>query len=132
MSMRRFYAAGFVLLLLFDTTGQMGFKLAAAGAGATRLDWQWLFAIFAGPWVYLAVAAYVGAFFVWMTLLQHAPIGPAFAASHLEIVSVLILSVMLLGESLSVAQIAGSGFVLAGIAVLASGDRESGAEPPKP
>jgi drug/metabolite transporter (DMT)-like permease len=82
--------------------------------------------------VYLAVAAYVGAFFVWMTLLQHAPIGPAFAASHLEIVSVLILSVMLLGETLSVSQIAGSGFVLAGIAVLASGESESGAEPLEP
>ena len=132
MSMRRFYAAGFILLLFFDTTGQMGFKLAAAGAGAARLDWQWLFAIFAGPWVYLAVAAYVGAFFVWMTLLQHAPIGPAFAASHAEIVSVLLLSVLLLGETLSVAQIAGSGFVLAGIAVLASGESESGAEPLEP
>ena len=46
--------------------------------------------------------------------------------------SVLILSVMLLGETLSVAQIAGSGFVLAGIAVLASGESESGAEPLEP
>jgi drug/metabolite transporter (DMT)-like permease len=130
VTLRRFYAAGFILLLLFDTTGQMGFKLAATGAGAARLDWQWLFAIFSGPWVYLAAAAYVGAFFVWMTLLQHAPIGPAFAASHLEIVTVLILSVTLLGETLSVWQITGSGFVLAGIAVLATGARES--EPPEP
>jgi len=125
MSMRRFYVAGFVLLLLFDTTGQIGFKLAAAAAGVVQLDWRWPIAIFTNPWIYVAVAAYVGAFFIWMTLLQHAPIGPAFAASHLEIVSVLVVSVLLLGESLSASQIAGSCLVLAGIGVLASGAESS-------
>jgi len=125
--MRRFYVAGFALLLLFDTAGQLGFKLAAAGAGVVELDWRWPTAIFTQPWVYVAIAAYVGAFFVWMTLLQHAPIGPAFAASHLDIVSVSIVSMLWLGESLSTAQIAGSCLVLAGIGVLASG-----AEPPEP
>jgi drug/metabolite transporter (DMT)-like permease len=122
VKMRRFYIAGFLLLLVFDTAGQMGFKLAAASAGFLRLDWQWLAMIFTSTWIYVAVGAYVGAFFVWMTILEHAPIGPAFAASHLEIVSVLVLSVVLLGESLSLSQIVGGCLVFAGIAVLAAGE----------
>ncbi len=48
------------------------------------------------PWVYGAVLGYVGAFFTWMSLLRHAPIGPAFAASHLEVIGVLLLSAWLL------------------------------------
>ena len=122
MSLRTFYVAGFLLLLVFDTAGQMGFKLAASSAGALRLESQWLVAIFTSPWVYVAVGAYAGAFFVWMTILEHAPIGPAFAASHLEIVTVLLLSVLLLGESVSKPQLLGGALVLAGIAVLACGE----------
>jgi drug/metabolite transporter (DMT)-like permease len=123
VSLRQFYAVGFLLLVLFDTAGQTGFKLAANDAGAARLDWLWLATLFRGPWVYVAVGAYIGAFFVWMTLLEHAPIGAAFAASHLEIVTVLALSVLLFGESLSASQIVGGCLVLAGIAVLATGER---------
>jgi drug/metabolite transporter (DMT)-like permease len=119
---RRFYLIGFLLLLLFDTAGQLGFKLAATSAGAADLELRWLSDIFASPWIYLAVAAYGGAFFTWMTLLEHAPVGPAFAASHLEIVGVLVLSVVLLGESLSLLQIVGGGLVLGGIGVLGSGE----------
>ena len=122
MSLRTFYVGGFLLLLVFDTAGQMGFKLAASSAGALRLELPWLAAIFTSPWVYVAVGAYVGAFFVWMTILEHAPIGPAFAASHLEIVTVLLLSVLLLGESVSKPQLLGGALVLAGIAVLAGGE----------
>lgn len=118
--MRRFYLIGFLILVVFDTVGQVGFKLAAEAAGAVRVDPAWLLAILGTQWIYIAALAYFGAFVTWMTLLEHAPVGPAFAASHLEIVAVLVVSVIALGESLAAPQIAGSVLILAGIAVLSS------------
>ncbi|MGL1297096.1 DMT family transporter, partial [Vibrio parahaemolyticus] len=71
------------------------------------------------------LVGYLGAFVTWMTLLKHAPIGPAFAASHLEIVSVMIISVIFMDEKLHVLQVVGSLLILGGIFVLAT---EAGTE----
>ncbi|MEA2625289.1 MAG: hypothetical protein QOD06_1334 [Candidatus Binatota bacterium] len=130
--MRRFYVIGFLLLLGFDTFGQMGFKLAATSAGEAELDPAWLYRIVVSGWIYAAVVAYLGAFFTWMTLLEHAPVGPAFAASHLEVITVLVLSVVVLGESLSATDIAGSCLILAGIGLLAASDPGAPERGPSP
>ena len=50
---------------------------------------------------------------------DHAPIGPAFAASHLEVISVMGLSVLLFGEHIGTAQWIGSALIIAGIVCLA-------------
>jgi drug/metabolite transporter (DMT)-like permease len=71
------------------------------------------------PWMYVAICGYLGSFFTWMTLLKHAPVGPAFAASHLEVVFVLAASYFLFGERLSTVQLIGCGIILAGIVCLA-------------
>jgi drug/metabolite transporter (DMT)-like permease len=54
-----------------------------------------------------------------MHLLRRAPVGPAFAASHLEIISVLLLSHYLFQETIGLPQILGCAFIIAGIACLA-------------
>ncbi len=118
--MRAFYLLGFLLLVCFDTAGQVGFKLAALGAGPVAAKASWLLGVFAGHWVYLAVAAYVGAFFTWMTLLKHAPVGPSFAASHLDVVTVLVISVAWFHETLSLRQMVGAALILGGVALLAA------------
>ena len=71
---------------------------------------------------YGAFVGYAGAFFTWMTLLKYAPIGPAFAASHLEIISVTLLSVWLFDDSLTLIKIVGGLLILAGILFLAKGE----------
>ncbi len=53
-----------------------------------------------------------------MTLLKHAPVGPAFAASHLEVVMVLIVSVLFFDEKLSLMQCAGGVSIVLGIVCL--------------
>ncbi|MEO8999067.1 MAG: EamA family transporter, partial [Rhodanobacter sp.] len=65
-----------------------------------------------------AVIGYIGAFFTWMALLKHAPIGPAFAASHLEVVSVMLLSIWLFDEHLNTARVLGAIAIIAGIVCL--------------
>ena len=128
--MKRFYLIGFLVLMAFDTLAQISFKLAGNAALPLEFSPAWLLRVFGQPWIYGAFVGYVGAFFAWMTLLRHAPIGPAFAASHLEIVSVMALSHWLFHEHIGAPQIVGGLFIVAGIACLAvSETREEGDAP---
>ena len=120
--MKRFYIVGFLALMIFDTLAQISFKAAAIHAYPLTMDSAWLSRVFSHPWIYGAFVGYAGAFFTWMTLLKYAPIGPAFAASHLEIISVTLLSVWLFDDSLTLIKIVGGLLILAGILFLAKGE----------
>jgi drug/metabolite transporter (DMT)-like permease len=124
--MKRFYVIGFALLLAFDTLNLICFKIAGTQALPVAMDVAWLTRVFAHPWIYGAVVGYIGAFVTWMSLLKHAPIGPAFAASHLEVVSVMLLSWWMFSEPVTVTQVAGALSIVAGIVCLAIA--ESGEE----
>jgi drug/metabolite transporter (DMT)-like permease len=117
--MRRFYLIGFLVLMAFDTMTQICFKLNANHAGPFVLEFAWFLRMVSAPWMYVAIAGYLGSFFTWMTLLKRAPVGPAFAASHLEVVFVLLASYFLFGEHLSTIQLVGCGIILGGIVCLA-------------
>ena len=114
----RTYMLGFPVLMLFDALAQISFKLAGTHALPLELSVDWIIRLAAHPWVYGAIVGYLGAFFTWMTILKYAPIGPAFAASHLEIVVVLILSHSLLGEHIGALQLVGAALILSGIVCL--------------
>jgi drug/metabolite transporter (DMT)-like permease len=118
MNRTYFYIIGFGALMLFDTLTQVSFKMASSHVGAFVLQLQWFIDVFSGIWIYGAVLGYLGAFVAWMTLLKHAPVGPAFAASHLEIVFVLLLSSILFGEQLKPMQIVGALCIVLGIVFL--------------
>jgi len=122
MKGRRFYLVGFLVLMAFDTLAQLSFKTAGMHALPLEMSPAWLARVFGQPWIYGAFVGYIGAFFTWMTLLEHAPIGPAFAASHLEILSVLALSVWLFGDTVGWPQVAGCLLILAGIGCLAASE----------
>jgi Membrane transporters of cations and cationic drugs len=113
-----FYLIGFTLLMSFDTLAQISFKYAGTHALPVTADVAWLLRVFGAPWIYGAIVGYVGAFFTWMSLLKHAPIGPAFAASHLEVVSVMLLSVWLFNEHLTLPRVLGAIAIVAGIVCL--------------
>lgn len=125
--MKRFYLFGFITLMIFDTMAQVSFKFAAIHAQPLMLDTAWLIRVFGHPWIYGAFVGYTGAFFTWMTLLKYAPVGPAFAASHLELLSVTLLSVWLFDETLTLSKIVGGLLILAGVVCLARGEKMSGA-----
>jgi drug/metabolite transporter (DMT)-like permease len=119
--LRRFFIIGFLIVLAFDTLAQISFKLAGTGTHP-EIDFAWIMRVACNPWTYGAIAGYVGAFITWMTLLKHAPVGPAFAATHLYVVSVAIVSFLFFGEKFSIMQIIGGLLVVAGIVVLAYGE----------
>jgi drug/metabolite transporter (DMT)-like permease len=122
MSLKKFYLVGFVALIVFDTFSQVCFKMTALHAAPFVISPEWLWRVLSEPWVYGAIIGYLGAFFTWMTLLRQAPVGPAFAASHLEVVGIMIVSVPLFGETLSGLQLAGAALIVAGVICLAMGE----------
>ena len=124
---KSYYLFGFALLMAFDTLVQLSFKYAGEHAFPPEANWAWIVRVFGHPWIYDAVIGYVGNFFTWMSLLKHAPIGPAFAATHLEVVSVMLCSAWLFHEALTPIRILGAAAIVAGIICLAFA--ESGAHP---
>ena len=125
MSSKTFYVFGFFALIVFDTFSQICFKMAAIDAQPFLIEVEWLIRVLQTSWVYGAIIGYVGAFIIWMTLLRHAPVGPAFAASHLEVVGVMVISAPLFGEALSISQILGAMLVVAGVVCLAQDETPS-------
>jgi len=115
MRKRHFYAIGFSILVSFDTLIQVSMKLASTQAGEFSMKQEWLLTVLQNPWLYSAIAGYLGAFGAWMTLLKHAPVGPAYAASHLCLVTVLAISVAYFGEHLSAMQVWGALCIILGI-----------------
>jgi drug/metabolite transporter (DMT)-like permease len=123
---KRFYVIGFALLLAFDTLNLVCFKLAGNHALPVEMSTAWLARVFSHPWIYGAVVGYLGAFVSWMSLLKHAPVGPAFAASHLEVVSVMVLSYWVFSEPVTPTQMLGALAIVAGIICLAFAEGDEG------
>jgi drug/metabolite transporter (DMT)-like permease len=121
-----FFLAGFGVLAVFDTATQVFFKLASLHAGTFAPDLAWALQVARTPWLYGAVAGYLGSFVAWMTVLEHAPVGPAFAASHISVVFVLAISVLFFGDHLSAMQIIGALFVLLGVGFLSLSKAQAG------
>lgn len=117
--MRRTFLLGFLLLAVFDTMGQVCFKLTAIHAQPATFDLAWAVRVFLTWWLCGALAGYVGAFFTWMLLLKRLSVGSSFAASHLEVVSVMLVSYPLFNEPITLAKALGAAAILGGIACLA-------------
>ena len=116
--MPRFIIFGFLIVLAFDTLAQVSFKMAGADT-QPGLDLAWIMRVVGNAWTYGAIVGYIGAFITWMTLLKYAPVGPAFAATHLYVVTVAIVAFFFFGEKFSLIQIIGSILIILGIFVLA-------------
>ena len=115
----RFVLVGFVLLLGFDTAAQLSLKSASTGALPLEFSLAWVSRLLHQRTLYGAMLGFIAALIVWMALLRRAPIGPAFAASNLDIVTVLVTSHWLLGEHIGWPQVVGTSLIVAGVACLA-------------
>ena len=58
--MKRFYIIGFLILMSFDTLSQISFKYASTQALPLELSPDWLMRLFLNPWLYGAIAGYLG------------------------------------------------------------------------
>jgi multidrug transporter EmrE-like cation transporter len=115
---RVLFLAGLLALVCFDTAGQLGFKFMAEAAGPAVADVTWVRTVVTSPAFMVTVAAYIGAFFVYMLLVRRVAIGPLFAASHLELVTITAIAMSYFDERFSLVQALGCAVILAGIVVL--------------
>lgn len=120
--MRSRWLYGFLLLTAIDTLAHVLFKVTALQAAPLVPTAAWLLRALTQASLYGAVACYVATFFVWISLLRRAPVGPAFAASHLDVVTVMMASTLFLNEHVTPVQLAGAGLILAGIGCLSMGE----------
>ena len=116
---------GFALLIAVDTFVQIGFKFAGIRIGEPTLDLAWIEKVINEPWVLAVLVCYGAAFMIYMTIIKHAPIGPAFAASHLEIVTVTLFSWAYLGDVITLVQAIGCCAIVCGVLVLAATETET-------
>lgn len=123
--MHRAILIGFLILLTLDTTSNVLIKLAGDRIGAFSLDPAWLSRVGREPIVLAVVVCYIAAFITYTSILKHAAVGPAFAAVHGHVVTVLIVSMIWLGERLTILQAIGSLLIVAGIVVLAITERRA-------
>jgi multidrug transporter EmrE-like cation transporter len=112
------FLAGLLALVCFDTAGQLGFKFMAEAAGPAVASATWVHTVVTSPAFVVTVAAYIGAFFVYMLLVRRVAIGPLFAASHLELVTITAISMFYFDERFSLVQALGCAVIFAGIVVL--------------
>jgi drug/metabolite transporter (DMT)-like permease len=122
--MRARILLGFGLLIVVDTFVQIAFKLAGDNTLPITLDLPWILRVVGEPWVLGVLAGYSAAFVLYMTLIRHAPIGPAFAAAHSEIVTVTLFSTWYFGDSISLVQAIGCCAIVGGVMVLATTETE--------
>ncbi|MCL1980785.1 MAG: EamA family transporter [Proteobacteria bacterium] len=126
--MKRFYLIGFLCLMASDSLAQISFKFAGMAAEPLEFGMNWVLRIMANPWSYGALLGYLCSFISWMTLLRYAPIGPAFAASHLELVTVTILSVWIFHEPLTLPKVVGGLLIVLGVLCLARDESAASGE----
>jgi len=117
-SVRAATIVNFAALLGFTALGQFSFKIAADRLGIVRLDAAWARAFLHEPAVALILFANLGAFVSYVRLINKAAIGPAFAAAHLSIILVVIVSVAYFNETLNWVQASGCLAIFTGVAIL--------------
>mgnify|MGYP000403179530 CR=1 FL=1 len=117
--MKRLVILGFLALLGIDTAQQILAKFAGDGIGAFDFSLEWLRKLAHAHLLYVLLGLYIAAFLVYSWLLRHAPVGPSYAALHGHVVTTFLFSTLVLGDRLTLLQLAGCLLIVAGIVVLA-------------
>ena len=111
-----------VLLIVLESAGQIATKVGGDQLGQMDFNLQWLLAVAGNVGVWLAIACYFGAFFVWMLILRRSHLSLAFPLSSLVFVGVLLGSWLWLGEHISLLHWVGVAVIMGGIVLLAGGE----------
>lgn len=112
--------AAWVILLAIETLGQIALKMAGTRVGVFELDRHSILAALATPWLWLALACYLGQFVVWMTILEKSALSAAFPTSAIAFVAIMVASWVVFSDPMGWEKILGSAIIVAGILLLGS------------
>ncbi|MBW0003414.1 MAG: EamA family transporter [Hyphomicrobiales bacterium] len=102
-----------------DTVQQIAFKLTADDALPVEASLAYVTRLISEPSSLLIVATALAWLLIYTSLLRIAPVGPLFAAAHGYIVTVILASALIFGETISGFEIIGSILIVSGIVILA-------------
>ena len=120
--MTKITAYGFVLAtIIFTVLGQFLIKSQAMHAGSLPSAWPARLSFFLGlvfnPWIIAGLLSAVVAAFAWILAMTRLPISVAYQMMSLTYPLVIGMSWVLLGETFSLWRVAGTVFILAGVAL---------------
>ena len=108
------------LLVAIETVGQLSLRTAGTRVGAFTPDLASILAALATPWLWVGLGCYLGAFTVWMHILEKSALSAAFPTSAITFVTVMLASWAVLGEPMGWSKLLGSAIIVAGILLLGS------------
>lgn len=111
--------------IILTVYSQLVMRWQVAGAGPLPSDtsgkFQFLVELLSNPWVATGVLATFGAGISWMLAMTRFEVSYAFPFVSLNYVLVLMASVLLFHESISISKVLGSLLIIFGIIVIARG-----------
>jgi undecaprenyl phosphate-alpha-L-ara4N flippase subunit ArnE len=111
------------VFLLLNTANQIMFKAVALGPGGNDY-----FSLVFEPLFYLCGILFVMQAAVWLLVLRCLPLSQAYPFTSLNIVTLLASGVIFFGETVTLGHIFGTILIMAGVAVIASGNNDTGSE----
>ncbi|MDY0884074.1 EamA family transporter [Dongia soli] len=115
--------AAVAVTVLLTVYGQIIIKMRVLQAGAIGSGLSdklvFLAKIFLDPWVLSGLLGALLAGFSWMAAMTRLPLGVAYPFTSLAFILVVVLSAMLLHETIKPMQLAGIGLVICGLIVVA-------------
>lgn len=123
--------AAWAILLTIETLGQIALKMAGSHVGVFELDRHSILAALTTPWLWLALACYLGQFAVWMTILEKSALSAAFPTSAIAFVAIMVASWAVFSDPMGWEKILGSAIIVAGILLLGSDAQHTPPVPPR-
>lgn len=114
--------AGYFLIAVFlviNTANQVLFKTLALGPGGG--DYA---ALVLEPLFYFCGILFIGQAAAWLAVLKRLPLSHAYPFTSLTIIALLVSGALFFGESITLGNVLGTFLIMAGVAVIASGNAE--------
>lgn len=109
---------------------QFANKMIAVRTAGIPFGPLWFEQVLRSPWTALMILEQAISLFLWLRILSTVQVSKALPLTAVSYILIIAMSYVLLGETIKVAEIGGTVLILAGVAMIASGERrEVGAHP---
>ena len=110
--------SSWIVLLALGALCQIALKYAGLDNGPFDFSQRAFAAAVSSPWLWAAVACYVGEFLAWMVILRRSSLSSAFPTGAIVLIVLMIASRWLFDEPLGWLKVLGSAMIVAGVLLL--------------
>jgi len=107
-----------IVLLALGALCQIALKYAGNDTGPFDFSVRAFVAAATSPWLWTAVACYVGEFVAWMLILRHSSLSSAFPTGAIVLIVLMFASRFLFDEPLGWSKLIGSAMIVLGVLML--------------